>query len=182
MPSTHASAARRMKQEPGNESDSSELSSVPPDLDDPDYQHVTEVSTSSRKRKRAAGTPSTNTTVEKIEPRDPDASSEIARSSSKAKKVRRQPAKVVHANGRFKAEPPPNWEEVYDLTKEMRSKVLAPVDTMGCGSLAEKTRSPRDQRFQTLVSLMLSAQTKDTVTAAAMWNLQKNLPGVSVFL
>lgn len=48
---------------------------------------------------------------------------------------------------------------------------------MGCESLAEDTRSPRDRRFQTLVALMLSSQTKDTVTAVAMKNLQDNLPG-----
>jgi endonuclease III len=55
--------------------------------------------------------------------------------------------------------------------------VLAPVDTMGCESLAERDREPKDQRLQTLVSLMLSSQTKDTVTAAAIRNLQENLPG-----
>lgn len=59
----------------------------------------------------------------------------------------------------------------------MRSQWPAPVDTMGCESLADDTRSPRDQRFQTLVALMLSSQTKDTVTAVAMKNLQDNLPG-----
>ncbi|KAK3078537.1 alpha,alpha-trehalase nth1, partial [Teratosphaeriaceae sp. CCFEE 6253] len=48
---------------------------------------------------------------------------------------------------------------------------------MGCESLAEESRSPRDRRLQTLVALMLSSQTKDTVTAAAMKNLQDNLPG-----
>lgn len=48
---------------------------------------------------------------------------------------------------------------------------------MGCESLAEESRPPEVQRLQTLVSLMLSSQTKDTVTAAAMRNLQQNLPG-----
>src|SRR6202000_1583795 len=72
---------------------------------------------------------------------------------------------------------PPNWEQVYNITAEMRKRVVAPVDTMGCESLAETHRSPKDQRLQTLVSLMLSSQTKDTVTAVAMKNLQENLPG-----
>ena len=66
---------------------------------------------------------------------------------------------------------------MYDLTKEMRSQWQAPVDTMGCESLAEDKRTPREQRFQTLVALMLSSQTKDTVTAVAMKNLQEGLPG-----
>ena len=76
--------------------------------------------------------------------------------------------------------PPENWEQVYALTEEMRAKVLAPVDTMGCESLAEDKRSPRDKRFQTLVALMLSSQTKDPVTAAAVRRLQEDLPGVCV--
>ena len=37
--------------------------------------------------------------------------------------------------------------------------------------------TPRDRRFQTLISLMLSSQTKDEVTAQATGNLRKNLPG-----
>lgn len=36
--------------------------------------------------------------------------------------------------------PPPRWREVYDKIKEMRSRTVAPVDTMGCGraQLGEK--------------------------------------------
>ena len=60
----------------------------------------------------------------------------------------------------------------------MRNENIAPVDTMGCESLADRERTPRDQRFQTLVALMLSSQTKDTVTAVAMRNMQENMPGV----
>lgn len=48
---------------------------------------------------------------------------------------------------------------------------------MGCENLAEEHRSPRDRRLQTLVALMLSSQTKDPVTAAAMKNLQAGLAG-----
>ena len=94
------------------------------------------------------------------------------------RKPRRQPAKHIKGpNGALTVEPPANWEEVYNTTAAMRKRVLAPVDTMGCESLAEEHRSPRDQRLQTLVSLMLSSQTKDTVTALAMRNLQEKLPG-----
>lgn len=93
-------------------------------------------------------------------------------------KARRQPAKRIKGpNGSMTVEPPPNWEKVYEITHAMRKRVLAPVDTMGCESLAEDHASPRDQRLQTLVSLMLSSQTKDIVTAAAVKSLQKNLPG-----
>jgi endonuclease-3 len=96
----------------------------------------------------------------------------------KIKKGKRQPAKRISGpNGNIKVEPPANWEQMYSITAEMRKRVLAPVDTMGCESLAEESRSPLDRRLQTLVALMLSSQTKDTVTAVAMKNLQENLPG-----
>lgn len=99
---------------------------------------------------------------------------------SKPKKARRVPAKkVVAADGSVKVEPPPNWEEIYALTREMRNENPAPVDTMGCESLTDRQQSPRDQRFQTLVALMLSSQTKDTVTAVAMRGMQERMPGVS---
>ncbi|KAF1815252.1 DNA glycosylase, partial [Eremomyces bilateralis CBS 781.70] len=60
----------------------------------------------------------------------------------------------------------------------MRADIVAPVDTMGCATLADPTASARDQRFQTLVALMLSSQTKDVVTAAAMGRLREEVPGV----
>ncbi|KAI9481286.1 MAG: DNA glycosylase [Benjaminiella poitrasii] len=61
--------------------------------------------------------------------------------------------------------------------KPAREKEKAPVDTMGCERLAETAASPVVQRFQTLVSLMLSSQTKDTVTSVAVSRLQTHLPG-----
>lgn len=96
----------------------------------------------------------------------------------KIKKGKRQPAKRISGpNGDLKVEPPANWEKMYNITAEMRKRVLAPVDTMGCESLADLIRSPLDRRLQTLIALMLSSQTKDTVTAVAMKNLQDNMPG-----
>ena len=85
----------------------------------------------------------------------------------------RKKVKIEHGSGIA----PPNWEQIYEITTEMRKKVVAPVDTMGCESLAEAHRSPIDRRLQTLVALMLSSQTKDTVTAVAMKQLQEGLPG-----
>ncbi|KZM23343.1 DNA-(apurinic or apyrimidinic site) lyase [Ascochyta rabiei] len=94
------------------------------------------------------------------------------------KRARRAPAKKSSgADGSVKVAPPSNWEEIYALTREMRNENLAPVDTMGCESLADRQRSPRDQRFQTLIALMLSSQTKDTVTAVAMRGMQERMPG-----
>lgn len=55
---------------------------------------------------------------------------------------------------------------------EYRKTHLAPVDTMGCDITAEKI-NPKDHRFQILISLMLSSQTKDQMTHAAALKLQK---------
>ena len=94
------------------------------------------------------------------------------------RKPRRAPAKrIVSPSGHVKIDAPPNWEEIYNLTKEMRSRVIAPVDTVGCERLADVQATPKDRRFQTLVALMLSSQTKDTVTAVAMKRLKEELPG-----
>ncbi|KAK8232307.1 DNA glycosylase [Phyllosticta capitalensis] len=97
---------------------------------------------------------------------------------SQPKKPRRKPAKATtSADGTLQVDPPADWEQVYNMTMAMRRRILAPVDTMGCETLADEQSSPRDQRLQTLIALMLSSQTKDTVTAAAMTNLRNNLPG-----
>ncbi|KAK5987180.1 Endonuclease III-like protein [Cladobotryum mycophilum] len=52
----------------------------------------------------------------------------------------------------------------------------AAVDTMGCERLADRSASPKDQRFHALIALMLSSQTKDTVNAVVMKRLQTELP------
>ncbi|KAL4263582.1 Endonuclease III [Pleurotus pulmonarius] len=72
---------------------------------------------------------------------------------------------------------PEHWKETYDAIKEMRSKIVAPVDTMGCDQAQYKETEPKNQRFATLVSLMLSSQTKDEVTDAAVSNLREALGG-----
>ena len=57
---------------------------------------------------------------------------------------------------------PKGWEETYELIKAQRSRVEAPVDVVGCTSLSENTTEPI-RRYQTLISLMLSSQTRDEV-------------------
>ena len=136
---------------------------------------ISAASSSLGKRKRGTHK---STTVTDAEVSPVRRSPRKAESTATKRKPRRQPAKHIKGpNGALTVEPPPDWERVYNITAEMRKRVLAPVDTMGCESLAEAQRPPRDQRLQTLVSLMLSSQTKDTVTAAAMKNLQEHLPG-----
>ncbi|RDI83518.1 hypothetical protein Vi05172_g6702 [Venturia inaequalis] len=97
-------------------------------------------------------------------------------SISPTKKPRRQPTKKVKLED-GPASPPSNWERVYSLTQEMRSKIKAPVDTMGCEQAANANASPKDQRLSTLIALMLSSQTKDPVTFAAIQALESSLPG-----
>ncbi|XP_050445979.1 endonuclease III-like protein 1 [Cataglyphis hispanica] len=66
---------------------------------------------------------------------------------------------------------PPNWEIILENVKEMRKHKTAPVDDMGCHKCAEPDASPPIARYQSLIALMLSSQTKDQVTHAAMQRL-----------
>lgn len=82
--------------------------------------------------------------------------------------------------GKVIVSPPSDWEDMYNAVRRMRAPggaaYGAAVDTMGCERLADRTASPKDQRFHTLISLMLSSQTKDTVNAVVMKRLQTELP------
>lgn len=69
---------------------------------------------------------------------------------------------------------PKNWHEVVNNIREMRKQRDAPVDTMGCDKCADESASPEEIRYHSLVSLMLSSQTKDAVTYAAMQKLRQH--------
>ena len=142
----------------------------------------------SRKRKRGFDSPATaittisTATSTRASPRKANIKSEST-PNGKTKKAKRQSAKrVIGYDGEVKIEAPTNWVEIYDLVKEMRKERLAPVDTMGCETLAEDHLSPKDRRFQTLIALMLSSQTKDTTNAIAMRRLQTELPAPGLTL
>ena len=67
-----------------------------------------------------------------------------ASAGSNVRKARPQPAKrVVNDQGEVEFHAPVDWLEVYEAVKEMRKTVLAPVDTMGCETLAEDHLTPR---------------------------------------
>jgi len=66
---------------------------------------------------------------------------------------------------------PPNWEIIFENIKEMRKHKTAPVDAMGCQKCADPNANPIVFRYQSLIALMLSSQTKDQVTHAAMQRL-----------
>jgi endonuclease-3 len=75
------------------------------------------------------------------------------------------------------APPHPCWREQLARIKAARAaNPPAPVDTMGCERCADPSAPPATRRFQTLVSLMLSSQTKDEVNFAACQRLL-SLPG-----
>ncbi|KAJ2482775.1 alpha,alpha-trehalase nth1 [Coemansia sp. RSA 2131] len=73
--------------------------------------------------------------------------------------------------------PRDDWDVVLDRIKEYRALHEAPVDTVGCEALSEEEKDPKLRRFRSLVSLMLSAQTKDEITAEAVRTLSQRLPG-----
>ncbi|GMS89948.1 hypothetical protein PENTCL1PPCAC_12123, partial [Pristionchus entomophagus] len=64
------------------------------------------------------------------------------------------------------------WKRDLEAIAEMRKNEDAAVDTMGCHMLHDKGAEPQVQRFQILLALMLSSQTKDEVTSAAMMRLR----------
>ncbi|XP_076756424.1 nth-like DNA glycosylase 1 [Xylocopa sonorina] len=66
---------------------------------------------------------------------------------------------------------PSNWEIILENIKEMRKHQTAPVDEMGCHKCADPKASAKVTRYQSLIALMLSSQTKDQVTHAAMQRL-----------
>ena len=62
-----------------------------------------------------------------------------AHSSSPTKKK----AKAIPSELATPHPAPANWEKVYDLIKDMRSRIVAPVDTMGCDQAQYKESDPR---------------------------------------
>ena len=113
-----------------------------------DIEDVPFTSSASRKRERDLDAPSTASTAQftstrtHASPRKPDKIEDGT--VRKPKKAKRQPAKkYVNDAGEERIEAPANWKEVYDAVVEMRKERQAPVDTMGCETLAEDHLIPR---------------------------------------
>ena len=85
--------------------------------------------------------------------------SDDAEETKPSKKKARRSVKVEYSG-----EAPAGWMEVYANIEEMRAGRTAPVDTMGCERAHDPAAPPAVRRFQCLVSLMLSSQTRDEVT------------------
>ena len=86
-------------------------------------------------------------------------------------KKQKSPIKIEYSGP---AVPPKNWKEEYDNILTMRADRTAPVDSMGCERSHDESAAPPVQRFQCLVSLMLSSQTRDEVNYAAMMRLREH--------
>ena len=113
-----------------------------------DIEDVPIKTSPSRKRKRGLDTPATTVTslstvaTTQSSPRKADLQVEDGE-TKRTKKARRQPKKsMVDEAGEVEIHPPTNWEEIYDAVKAMRKLHLAPVDTMGCETLAEEHVTP----------------------------------------
>ncbi|KIX05397.1 uncharacterized protein Z518_06269 [Rhinocladiella mackenziei CBS 650.93] len=155
----------------------------------PDIEDVLSTSIHpNRKRKLGADSPVAATVVTTTEettwtsPREIKAENEDEEESSTPPSGRttakpKIPArKTTSPSGAVHIIPPSNWSEIYDTIKAMRQRnPTAPVDTMGCEELFWHAAPPREKRYHTLTALMLSSQTKDTVTAAAMHRLHTEL-------
>ncbi|KAI9037811.1 endonuclease III domain-containing protein [Aspergillus affinis] len=162
---------------PSNDDDLSSLSSVAT----VDMEDLLEPPAKRRKSKLASvatsGSRSSTRRVPERKVEKPVKSEPVSPKPKTAKTARKVPArKIKNEDGSQTVEPPSNWETIYDIVKKMREEnPTAPVDTMGCAELYWRASSPRDKRFQTLIALMLSSQTKDTVTAVAMQRLHTEL-------
>jgi endonuclease-3 len=67
---------------------------------------------------------------------------------------------------------PDRWQETYSLVTELRQDRTAPCDHSGCEALPSRSGTPVDFRFQAMLSLMLSSQTKDAVVGEAIRSMQ----------
>ena len=58
----------------------------------------------------------------------------------------------------------------------MRSKRDAPVDSQGTEHVSDKNADPAVFRYQTLIGLMLSSQTKDEVVLRCLLGCRLHMP------
>ncbi|KAM0285760.1 hypothetical protein ACHAO9_008616 [Fusarium lateritium] len=156
---------------------------VSPEESKPTLGDIEDIGGPARKRRRVVTTKTEGPTSPQAVKSElfEEALDAIPSPPAKARRVRKPARKAVDATtGATKIEPPSDWEAIYDTVRKMRAPGGrahgAAVDTMGCERLADQSASPKDQRFHTLVALMLSSQTKDTVNAVVMRKMQTELP------
>ncbi|CAJ0539639.1 Ff.00g071530.m01.CDS01 [Fusarium sp. VM40] len=155
---------------------------VSPEESKPALGDIEDIGGPARKRRRVTAKTEVSTSPQAVKSELVDEALDgIPSPPAKARRVRKPARKAVDATtGATKIEPPSDWEAIYDTVRKMRAPGGrahgAAVDTMGCERLADRSASPKDQRFHTLIALMLSSQTKDTVNAVVMRKMQTELP------
>lgn len=75
---------------------------------------------------------------------------------------------------------PENWEQIVEGIRCMRLDKDAPVDLFGTHQLIDLEVNKETQQFQALVAAMISSQTRDAVTGAAMQRLRAIPGGLNV--
>ena len=138
------SSPRDVKEEDLSDSGSS-LSSALSEANFDIEDAVIEASSTRRERKRKRGPDTPSTTITTISTTTSTRTSpRKANPGGNVKRVKRQPAKQsINEAGEVEIHPPANWRSIYSAVQEMRKSVLAPVDTMGCESLAQEHLTPR---------------------------------------
>ncbi|KAF9651900.1 DNA glycosylase [Thelephora ganbajun] len=148
--------------------------------DDDGVSHANSSAGDSRVATQKLGPSTKRVKVEHVTNANPpwegEATSPKRRSKSSRSKAPKKP-KLVQQSLDKPHPAPEHWKEQYGSIKSMRMRVKAPVDTMGCDQAQNGETDPKNRRFATLVSLMLSSQTKDEITDAAISKLRAALGG-----
>lgn len=92
-----------------------------------------------------------------------------AKSKNLSPRKTKSPNKVTRER-----KPPQGWEDIYSLVEELREDRSAPVDDSGSEALPDTSASPQEYRFQLLMCLMLSSQTKDAVVGETIRGMQRD--------
>eukprot|EP00934_Nitzschia_sp_Nitz4_P008186 Nitzschia sp. Nitz4//scaffold109_size72162//26470//27621//NITZ4_005844-RA/size72162-processed-gene-0.22-mRNA-1//1//CDS//3329532757//8176//frame0 len=116
----------------------------------------------------------------------------ISSSSSPKKKLSKEPSSLIKqdesspskrkkprtstASTNYSTEPPKDWESIYSLVEELRQDRTAPVDHHGSEALPQSCYGEKVYRFQLLVALMLSSQTKDAIVGETLRAMQAYRP------
>ncbi|KAJ4895339.1 hypothetical protein Rs2_22133 [Raphanus sativus] len=103
----------------------------------------------------------------------PDIEDFSSRESKLNSYVKSTEASTSASSIRTAGRPPQNWEKVLEGIRKMTSSEEATVDPLNC----DRTGSflpPKERRFYVLIGTLLSSQTKDHVTGAAVERLRLN--------
>lgn len=69
------------------------------------------------------------------------------------------------------SQPNKNWKQIIENIRTMRNNHPAAVDEMGCEKCCDNNADDKTKRFQILVALMMSSQTKDGMRIKHLTNV-----------